>query len=101
MRVHRLPVPRGLRASLASRLNTYGRFAWSAYRYGLRLAAPDVAMASIQPLFGGVAALRLARRRKRPFLLEIRDLWPDALLVKKAISAWQAAPLQVLARSLY
>ena len=101
VRVHRLPVPRGLRASLASRLNTYGRFAWSAYRYGLRLAAPDVAMASIQPLFGGVAALRLARRRKRPFLLEIRDLWPDALLVKKAISAWQAAPLQVLARSLY
>ena len=101
VRVRRLPVPRGLRASLASRLKTYGHFAWAAYRLGRRLPAPDVALASIQPLFGGFAALRLARRWRRPFLLEIRDLWPDALIVKKAISGWQAAPLQAMARSLY
>lgn len=101
VRVHRLPTPRGLRASLGSRLRTYGRFAWSAYRFGCRLSAPDVVMSSIQPLFGGFAALRLARRWKRPFLLEIRDLWPDALVAKKAIASWQAAPLEVMARSLY
>jgi glycosyltransferase involved in cell wall biosynthesis len=101
VRVHRLPVPRGLRASLMSRLKTYGRFAWSAWRFGRRLPSPDVVMASIQPLFNGWAALRLARRWKRPFLLEIRDLWPDALVVKKAIAPWQAAPLQALARSMY
>jgi glycosyltransferase involved in cell wall biosynthesis len=101
VRVHRLPVPRGLRASLAARLKTYGRFAWSAWRFGRGLPPPDVVMASIQPLFGGVAALRLARRWKKPFLLEIRDLWPDALVVKKAIAPWQAAPLQALARSMY
>ena len=53
VRVHRLPVPRGLRASLANRLKTYGRFAWAAYRFGRRLPKPDVVMASIQPLFGG------------------------------------------------
>jgi len=99
--VTRLPAPRGLRASLANRLRTYGSFAWSAYRWGCRQPAPDAVAASIQPLFGGVAAYRLARRWKRPFLLEIRDLWPDALVVKKAISAWQAAPLEAMARSLY
>ena len=101
VRVRRLPVPSGLRASLANRLKTYGTFAWRAWRFGRRQPAPDVVMASIQPLFGGVAALRLARRWRRPFLLEIRDLWPDALVVKKAIAPWQAAPLQALARSLY
>lgn len=101
VRVHRLPVPRGLRASLVHRLKTYGQFAWSAYHFGRGLAVPDVVMASIQPLFGGVAAMRLARRWKRPFLLEIRDLWPDALVVRKAIARWQAMPLQAMARSLY
>ena len=101
VRVRRLPVPPGLRASLANRLKTYGAFAWRAWRFGRRQPAPDVVMASIQPLFGGLAALRLARRWRRPFLLEIRDLWPDALVVKKAIAPWQAAPLQALARSLY
>lgn len=101
VRVHRLPVPRGLRTSLAHRLKTYGQFAWSSYRFGRRLVVPDVVMVSIQPLFGGVAAMRLARRWKRPFLLEIRDLWPDALLVRKAIARWQAMPLQAMARSLY
>ena len=101
IRVRRLPVPRGLRASLANRLKTYGRFAWSAHGLGRRLAPPDVVLATIQPLFGGTAALRLARRWRRPFLLEVRDLWPDALVVKKAIAPWQAVPLQALARALY
>ena len=101
VRVHRLPVPRGLRANLANRLKTYGRFAWAAYRFGRRMPGPDVVMASIQPLFGGFAAFRLARRWHCPFLLEIRDLWPDALVVKKAIAQWQAAPLEALARAMY
>lgn len=101
VRVHRLPAARNLRASLLNRLKTYGRFAWSAYRFGRRLPVPDVVLASIQPLFGGFAALRLARRWKRPFLLEVRDLWPDALVAKKAIAPWQAAPLQAMARALY
>lgn len=101
VRVHRLPTSRNLRASLFHRLKTYGRFAWAAYRFGRRLPAPDVVLATIQPLFGGFAALRLARRWHRPFLLELRDLWPDALVVKKAIAPWQAIPLQAMARALY
>lgn len=99
--VHRLFAPRNLRVSLRHRLATYTRFAWSAYRYARQLPQPDVVMATIQPLFGGYAALQLARHWRRPFLLEIRDLWPDALVAKKAIAPWQAAPLQSLARVLY
>ena len=99
--VHRLKTPRGIRKSLQARLNSYGRFAFAANRYARSLPTPDVIMASIQPLFGGYAAYRNAKRFKRPFLLEIRDLWPDALVVKGAISKWQAAPLQWMAHQLY
>ena len=101
VRVHRLATPRGLRASLGSRLRTYLRFAWSAYRFGRDLPVPDVVMTSMQPLFAAYAVMRLARRWKRPFLLEVRDLWPDALVAKRAISSWQAAPLDAIARALY
>lgn len=101
VRVHRLSTPRRLRASLINRLRTYGYFAWMVYRQAASWNAPDVVMASIQPLFSGYAALRLARQWRRPLLIEIRDLWPDALVAKKAISPWQAVPLEKIARSLY
>lgn len=100
-RVLRLPVPRNLRGSLKNRLNTYARFAWSAYWYGKELPKPDVVMVSIQPLFSGIAAKKLSKHWRIPWLLELRDLWPDALVVKKAITPWQAAPLEKIARSLY
>jgi len=99
--VHRLPAPRALRSSLQNRLKTYLCFAWSAYWYGGRLPQPDLVLASIQPMFVGYSALRLARRWHKPFLLEVRDLWPDALVVKGAIAPWQAVPIQAIAHTLY
>jgi hypothetical protein len=49
-----------------------------------------------------------ARRRSdwpgrcgKAFLLEVRDLWPDALVVKKAIAPWQAARCTPWRGSLY
>jgi glycosyltransferase involved in cell wall biosynthesis len=101
VRIHRLPAPRNMRAGLRRRLSTYVRFAWSAWRFGSRLQRPDVVLSSIQPLFAGYAGLRLARRWGVPMLLEVRDLWPDALVAKQAISRIQAAPLERLARALY
>jgi glycosyltransferase involved in cell wall biosynthesis len=100
-RVHRLRAPRNMRAGLRRRLATYTAFAWAGYRQGRRMAPPDVVMATIQPLFAGFAALRLARHWRVPFLLEVRDLWPDALVAKHAISPAQAAPLQYLAHLQY
>lgn len=100
-RIHRLPVPRKLRSSNLSRLSVYGRFALAARRYARRLEVPDAVVGSIQPLFSGVVARKLARRWKRPFLLEVRDLWPDALVVRKAIPRWQAWLLERLARRCY
>jgi glycosyltransferase involved in cell wall biosynthesis len=48
-----------------------------------------------------MAALWIAQRVGAPFVLEVRDLWPDALVVKKAITHWQSIPLEKIARKLY
>lgn len=41
---------------------------------------PDIIIGSSPHPFGALAASRLARRYKVPFVLEIRDLWPESLV---------------------
>lgn len=41
---------------------------------------PSVVIGSSPHLFAAAAALRLARRLRIPFVLEVRDLWPESLL---------------------
>lgn len=88
--VHRLASARGLRRGLGARLRTYLGFAWPAWRFSSRLPRPEAVLGSIQPLLTGAVAQDLARRWRTPFLLEVRDLWPDALEAKRALAAWQA-----------
>jgi glycosyltransferase involved in cell wall biosynthesis len=45
-----------------------------------RLGVVDVVVASSPPLFVGLAGWVLARWRHVPFVLEVRDLWPEAAL---------------------
>src|SRR5439155_1840514 len=40
----------------------------------------DVVVATSPPLFTGLAGLLLARVRRRAFVLDVRDLWPDAFV---------------------
>lgn len=44
------------------------------------LPRPDVIMGSSPHLFAAFGAERLAKRFKKPFILEIRDLWPESLV---------------------
>lgn len=101
MEVHRLKAPTGMRRGLRARLETYLGYAFRAERFSRDLPRPDVVLGSIQPLFTGLVARRQAKRYGVPFLLEIRDLWPDALLVKNSIKPWQARPLFWIANRLY
>ena len=52
--------------------------------HGLRAAdlggPPDVVLGSSPHLFAAWAAERLARRHRVPFVLEVRDLWPQSLV---------------------
>lgn len=68
---------------------------WS--EVGLREEAkPDVVLGSSPHLFAAWAAERLAKRHRVPFVLEVRDLWPQTLVDLGGISAYHP-----LVRALY
>lgn len=99
--VMRVSTRKGFRRGLAARLHSYLGYAARARVAARGLARPDVVVGSIQPLFAGLVALGHAREHRVPFLLEVRDLWPDALLAKGSLTRLQAAPLEGMARLLY
>ena len=43
----------------------------------LRVSNPDIIMGTTPPLFQAISAWFVALLRRKPFLLEIRDLWPE------------------------
>lgn len=45
-----------------------------------KLRPPDIVVGSSLTLFAALAAKQLARRKNVPFILEIRDLWPQTLV---------------------
>lgn len=55
---------------------------------------PDVVLGSSPHPFGAFAAMRLAKRINKPFVLEIRDVWPASLTTTGKVKAWH--PLVVL-----
>lgn len=68
--------------------NTMAR-TWNMAVFAMRLLAgvgckaigkPDVIIGSSPHLFGAFAAERMAARLKAPFVLEVRDLWPQSLI---------------------
>jgi glycosyltransferase involved in cell wall biosynthesis len=74
------------------RMLKFYQFAWSAGRIGKKLPAPDVVFATHTPLIIGLAGLTLGRYFKVPFVFEVRDLWPEALVnvgaLKNPLAIW-------------
>ncbi len=64
--------------SSRDRLLFYVSYAAMATAAGALLPRPDVILASSPPLFVGAAATALARIHRVPWVLDVRDLWPDA-----------------------
>ena len=62
------------------RMFKFYQFAWLACRVGKKLPAPDVVFATHTPLTIGLAGLTLGQYFKVPFVFEVRDLWPEALV---------------------
>jgi glycosyltransferase involved in cell wall biosynthesis len=61
------------------RILNYLSFCLSASLTGSFLSQPDVIIASTPQLFVGLSGWWLGRVRKAPFVLEVRDLWPDSI----------------------
>jgi glycosyltransferase involved in cell wall biosynthesis len=54
-------------------------FSWSAAISGLFVSRTDIVIATSPPLLVGLVGWWLARAKRGPFVLEIRDLWPESL----------------------
>lgn len=84
------------------RMLDFYRFARLAGRIGKGLAKPDVVFATHTPLTIGLAGLALGRHFDVPFVFEVRDLWPEALVnvgaLKNPVGIWW---LQRMAKKIY
>jgi glycosyltransferase involved in cell wall biosynthesis len=84
------------------RLLKFYEFARAAVQVGKGLPAPDVVFATHTPLTVGRAGLALARYFHVPFVFEVRDLWPEALVnvgaLNNPLAIWW---LRRMARRIY
>lgn len=67
----------GLRSSFAGRVAGFVAFAASSFFAGLRVRGVDVVWGTTPPIFQAPSAWLLARLKGAPFVLEVRDLWPE------------------------
>lgn len=58
----------------------YVLFAITAVFGAFRSGAPDVVVATSPQFFVGISGLLVARLRRRAFVLEVRDLWPESIV---------------------
>jgi glycosyltransferase involved in cell wall biosynthesis len=71
---------------VAKRMISYASFMVSAFLIGsLRAKAPDAVIATSPQLLCGLAGYLLAKRFQVPFVLEVRDLWPESILAVEAM----------------
>ena len=84
------------------RMFKFYQFAWSACRIGKKFPAPDVVFATHTPLTIGLAGLTLSQHFRVPFVFEVRDLWPEALVnvgaLKYPLAIWW---LEQMAKKIY
>jgi len=64
---------------------------------GLFLPTPDVIVATSPQIFTALGACILAWIKRRPFVFELRDLWPDSIV---AVGAMREGPLLRMLRRL-
>jgi glycosyltransferase involved in cell wall biosynthesis len=66
-----------LHRSFVHRVFSFLSFMASSFLTGLRVPGVDLVWGTSPPIFQGVTAWALTRLKRRPFLFEVRDLWPD------------------------
>jgi len=69
-----------LHGGFAGQLVSFISFALSSFIEALRVPKIDLVMATSPPIFQAVSAWLASALRRRPLLLEIRDLWPEFIV---------------------
>lgn len=77
-------------AGVARRIGNYLSYLLSAFKTGLFVTRPDVVIATSPQFFCGWAGVLVQWFRRTPFILEIRDIWPESItavgVMKKGIA---------------
>jgi glycosyltransferase involved in cell wall biosynthesis len=73
LRVYTIPA---LHKSFVHRVFAFLSFMAASFFAGLRVRQVDLVWGTSPPIFQGVTAWLLARLKGKPFLFEVRDLWP-------------------------
>lgn len=76
VRVLRAYAHPSLHRSFVWRVISFLSFMFSSIRASLRAGPIDVVLGTTPPIFQAVSAWFVAALRRRPFVLEVRDLWP-------------------------
>jgi glycosyltransferase involved in cell wall biosynthesis len=90
-------------SGFALRIASYVSFMMSAMFVGLwRVGRPDVVIATSPQLFTAVAGWWISRVLRVPFVFEVRDLWPESIVIVGAMrDGWAIRLLKGLASWLY
>jgi colanic acid biosynthesis glycosyl transferase WcaI len=85
-----------------SRLAAYGTYAASATVAGALARRPDIVFASSPPLSVGLVGELVARRHRVPWVLDVRDLWPQVAAELGSVRPGRALSMAMaLERRLY
>lgn len=94
VRVFRAYSPSGFHKSYLRRVWCFVAFMWSSLMTGLRIKQVDLVMGTTPPIFQALSGCLIAKLRRLPFLLEVRDLWPEFMidigLLKNPLLIWVA-----------
>ena len=88
VRVLRVPIYATPNKGILKRSATYASFCLSAASLGALLSGrPDVVIATSPQFLCAVAGAWQALLKRRPFVMEVRDLWPESIVAVGALSA--------------
>lgn len=101
IKVHYVYLPYGNHLSYLQRSFVFFKFLWFATFRLLKLKG-DVVLATSTPLTIGIPALIKKWFRKTPFIFEVRDVWPEAVIAIGAIkNKWLQKLLYRLEKLIY
>lgn len=98
VRVIRIPIYSAIHQSYFSRIRSFLSFMFRSIGTAMRIPDVDLVMGTTPPLFQALSAWWVAFWRHKPFLLEVRDLWPDFAIdmgvIKNPLLVWLARGLE-------
>lgn len=95
--VTRVPMYVTSNEGIVKRSLSYLSFMCSAWWHGRGVQRPDVVVATSPQFFAGVGGYLLHRHLEVPFVLEVRDLWPESIVAVGAMRR-NSVVIQVLER---